>query len=64
MGLLKQREEIESKMNFYWKQGATKDLLAWVCDIDGSLRVDSGKIDTIDQSKAMCQWYLSICDEL
>ena len=64
MGLLKQREEIESKMNFYWPQGATKELLAWVCDVDGSLRVDSAKIDTIEQSKAMCQWYLSICDEL
>ena len=64
MGILKQQEEIYNRLHFHWVTGGTKEMLAWINDIDGSLRVDSAKIDTIEQSKALCQWYLSVCDEL
>jgi hypothetical protein len=64
MGILKQQEEIYNRLHFYWTTGGTKEMLAWINDIDGSLRVDSAKLDTIEQSKALCQWYLSVCDEL
>lgn len=64
MGLLKQAKEIENKMNFYWQEGSTKQLMAWVNEFEGNLMVDLSKIDTIEQSKAVCQWYLSVCDEL
>jgi hypothetical protein len=64
MGLLEQQKEINKKLHFYWTQGSTKELIGWVNDVDGSLRVDSARLDTIEQSKALCQWYLSICDEL
>jgi hypothetical protein len=64
MGILKQQEEIYNRLHFYWTIGGTKEMLAWINDIDGSLRVDCAKIDTIEQSKALCQWYLGICDEL
>ncbi len=64
MGLLNDRANIEKRLHFYWPNQSTKELLAWVNDLDGSLRVDLGKLDTMEQSKAICQWYLSVCDEL
>lgn len=64
MGLLKQQEEIYKRLHFHWTTGSTKEMIAWINDVDGTLRVDGAKLDTIEQCKALCQWYLSVCDEL
>ena len=64
MGLLEQKKEIESKLHFYTHDGERKHLAAWVCESDGSLRVDSMYVETKEEGKALCQWYLSVCDEL
>lgn len=64
MGLLKQKEEIDSKFQFYIKDGDLKILAAYINDTSGAIRVFSDKIDSIEDSKALCQWYLSMCDEL
>lgn len=64
MGLLEQQKEIEKKLHFYWIDGSTRELLAWIQDFDGSLRIDTSRLETLEQSKAICQWYLSVCDEL
>jgi len=71
MGLLDEKrklelevEIIESKLNFRIQDGDLKNIAAYVCDEDGSLHVYNEKINGKEESKALCQWYLSVCEEL
>ena len=64
MGLLDQKKEIDSKLKFFWKEDDEEKIIAWVDDYDGSLVIDKLGIGTIHQSKAICKWYLSICEDL
>lgn len=64
MGLLKQKEEIDSKFQFYIKDGDSKFLAAYINDRSGAICLFNDKIDSIEDSKALCQWYLNVCDEL
>jgi hypothetical protein len=64
MGLLEDLKNIENKLHFYIYDGEHKYLTAWVDQNNGSMRIDPARIETKEESKALCQWYLSVCDEL
>lgn len=68
MGLLKNREELENalkeldkKLNYYIVDGDLSHRAAYISDTDGSLHVFNEKINGIEESKAICEWYLSVC---
>jgi hypothetical protein len=63
VGLLKQKQEIEAKINFYIKEDSIKSLIAWIDEYDGNLCFDS-KPKTMEQCKAICEWYLNVYGEL
>lgn len=63
MKLLEQKKDLDEKLHFIMKEGEEKTTLAWIDD-DGVLCLYGSKIETIAQSKAICQWYLNICDQL
>lgn len=64
MGLLKQQKEFYDKTHYFWKTHDTRELLAWISDVDGAISIYNERIDSIEKSKAVCQWYLSVCEEL
>ena len=64
MGLLDQKKEIDSKLKFFWKEDDEEKIIAWVDDYDGSLVIDKLGMNNINQSKAICKWYLSVCEDL
>lgn len=63
MGLLEQQKEIESKLHFYLTRDGMKRLAAYI-NSDGSLRIFNEKLETKEECVSLCQWYLSVCDEL
>ena len=64
MGLLEQQKKFYDKTHYYLETNGTKELLAWISDVDGAISIYNDRIDSIEKSKAICQWYLSVCDEL
>lgn len=64
MGLLDEKKVIENKLKFYLKDSAEKELAAYIDDMDGTLRIAQEKFNSIYKCKQLCQWYLSICDNL
>lgn len=64
MGLLDQKKEMDNKLKFFWNEDGDKKLIAWIDEYDGSLVVIQKQMNSIEICKAVCKWYLSICDEL
>lgn len=65
MGLLEQKKEITSKLEFILKDKfGEKTLMAWIDEYDGLLHIRQCSLETREQCAAMCKWYLDIVSEL
>ena len=66
MGLLEQQKELETKLKeldkkLHFCKGET--ILAYIMN-DGAIYVRSDNITSKKDSIELCQWYLSVCEEL
>lgn len=69
LGFFKLVEILNNFQNPLIKKGVIKMSEEYKSEItgvhmDGTFRIYAGKLETIEQCKNFCQWYLNVCDEL